>query len=189
MVLADVIQRGTRINQPNFANVAEGTLYYVTDEDVLERSSGTAWEQYAPVLIGSGGITISNGTISLNNDAKTRQIGIVLDGGGSVPTTGLKGFKSFPVAGTIISWRLLADQAGDIVFDIWKDTYANFPPTIADTITAAAKPTLSAVQKNESSTLTGWTTAIAAGDVFAFNVDSVATITRVILELTIRITG
>jgi hypothetical protein len=31
--------------------------------------------------------------------------------------------------------------------------------------------------------LTGWTTAVAAGDVLRFNVDSVATVTRVVLQL------
>lgn len=119
---------------------------------------------------------------------KTRQIGIVVDGGGSVLTTGLKGFKSFPVAGTITAVRLLADQSGSIVIDIWKDTYANFPPTVADTITASAKPTITTAVKSEDTTLTGWTTAVAAGDIFAFNIDSVTTIQRIILELTIVVT-
>ena len=32
--------------------------------------------------------------------------------------------------------------SGSIVIDVWKDTYANFPPIVADTITASAKPTL-----------------------------------------------
>lgn len=119
---------------------------------------------------------------------RTRQIGITIDGGGSVLTTGLKGFRSFPIIGTITGVRLLADLAGAIVIDIWKDTYANFPPVVGDSITAAAKPTIPATnQKAEDTTLTGWTTAVAAGDVFAFNIDSVATIKRITLELTIVI--
>jgi hypothetical protein len=48
MKLQDVILRDTRANQPAAASSNEGWLYYVTDEDVLERSSGSAWEQYAP---------------------------------------------------------------------------------------------------------------------------------------------
>ena len=81
---------------------------------------------------------------------------------------------------------LLADAAGSIVLDLWKDTYANAPPTVADTITASAKPTLSTVVKNESSTLTGWTTSCAAGDVIRGNVDSTSGLTRatLILEVT-----
>lgn len=118
---------------------------------------------------------------------RTQQIGITVDGGGSLLTTGSKGFKSFPVAGTITGWRLLADAAGDIEFDILKADYATFP-TMAS-IVAAAPPALSGVQKNEDTTLTGWTTAVAAGDVFEFEITGTpATVTRVTLEITIVVT-
>lgn len=39
----DGIQADTRANQPAFGDVAIGTLYFVTDEGVLERSTGAAW--------------------------------------------------------------------------------------------------------------------------------------------------
>jgi len=68
----------------------------------------------------------------------------------------------------------------------WNATYALFPPADIDSITASAPPTISAAQKSQDSTLTGWTTAIAAGDILAFNVDSCATITRV--TISIRVT-
>src|SRR5215510_1351353 len=45
--LRNEIRRGSRGAQPNFADVLTGTLYYVTDETVLERSSGAAWEPYS----------------------------------------------------------------------------------------------------------------------------------------------
>lgn len=114
------------------------------------------------------------------------KIGITVDGGGSALTTGLKGYSTSPVAGTIERARLFADQSGSIVFDVWKDTWANFPPTGADTITASAKPTLSSAQNNEDTTLTGWTTSVSKGDVFGFNIDSITTITRATLELWIQ---
>jgi hypothetical protein len=147
----------------------------------------------------SGGITQLTGDVTagpgsgsqaatLANSKKTFVIGITVDGGGSALTTGEKGYRSFPVAGTIIGVRLFADQSGSIVMDIWKDTYANFPPTNADSITAAAKPTLSAAQKYEDTTLSGWTTSVSAGDVFAFEIESITTITRITLELQIRLT-
>lgn len=43
-VLSDAIRRDTRANQPAATAVSPGTLYYVTDENVTERSSGAAWE-------------------------------------------------------------------------------------------------------------------------------------------------
>lgn len=43
---SSIIQRDTRANQPSAASVAAGTLYFVTDENLLERSSGAAWQTY-----------------------------------------------------------------------------------------------------------------------------------------------
>jgi hypothetical protein len=119
----------------------------------------------------------------------TDVIGFTIDGAGSVITTGVKGFIRIPYAATITAVTVLSTDAsattGSIVVDIWKDTYANYPPTVADTITASAKPTLSSANKSLDSTLTGWTTSISAGDVLGFKVDSVSTVTRVIVELTV----
>lgn len=113
----------------------------------------------------------------------TVTIGFVIDGGGATITTGQKGHLTVPFACTLNQVTLLADQSGSIVVDIWKDTYANFPPIAADSITNAAKPTISAATKSQDSTLTGWTRTIAAGDVLAFNVDSITTCQRVLVSL------
>lgn len=113
-------------------------------------------------------------------------ITMVIDGGASVIATGLKGYLEIPFACTIQAVTLLADIVGSIVVDIWKDTYANYPPTVADTIVAAAKPTITTAIKSQDTTLTGWNTAIVAGDVLGFNVDSVALIKKVTLSLKIQ---
>ena len=110
-------------------------------------------------------------------------INFVIDGGGSAITTGVKGFIEIPFACTINQVTMLADQSGSIVVDIWKDTYANYPPTDADSITAAAVPTISTATKSQDATLTGWTTSIAAGDILGYNVDSATTVTRVTVAL------
>lgn len=113
-------------------------------------------------------------------------IGFVIDGGGVAITTGIKGDIQVPFACIINSVTLLADQSGSIVIDIWKDSYANYPPVVGDSITASAKPTISTAVKATDATLTGWTTALAAGDTLRFNVDSITTLTRcaVILKVT-----
>ncbi len=113
-------------------------------------------------------------------------VGITIDGGGSAITTGIKGYVECPFAGTIVQATLLLDQSGSIVIDVWKDTYANYPPTDADSITAAAPPTVSTATKSQDSTLTGWTTTVTAGDIFGFNVDSITTATRATLILKIN---
>lgn len=114
-----------------------------------------------------------------------------LNGGGGVISTGTKYYAIIeaPYAGTIDSYTLVADQSGNIVLDIWKDIYLNFPPTVADSITAAAKPTLSAAQKSQDSTLTGWTKTFSKGDIFLINVDSISTITEAVLLLKITKSG
>ncbi|TXG77095.1 hypothetical protein E6Q11_03380 [Candidatus Dojkabacteria bacterium] len=105
--------------------------------------------------------------------------GITIDGGGSVISTGVKGYVTIPYNCTITGWDIFADQSGSCVVDLWKDTYANFAPTIADTITGTEKPTLSSQQKNQDNSLSTWTTSVNAGDIIAFNVDSASTVQRV----------
>lgn len=128
-------------------------------------------------------LSINRQSSSSTTTTQSSSIEFVIDGGGSAITTGVKGDLEIPFACTITQATLLADQSGSIVIDIWKDSYANFAPTVADTITASAKPTLSSALKYQDSTLTGWTKAISAGDILRFNVDSSSTVQRVTLSL------
>lgn len=116
------------------------------------------------------------------------EIVVVIDGGGSTITTGIKGYLQVPFDGTITANTVLADQSGSIVIDVWKCTYAQFDaggthPVSGDKITASAPPTISTATKSTDSTLTGWTTSFSSGDVFGFNVNSVTTIQRATLAL------
>jgi hypothetical protein len=83
------------------------------------------------------------------------------------------GSSVIPYNGTILGWYIIANTTGSIVVDIWKDSFANYPPTVGDTITGTEKPTLSSQNKNSDLTLTTWTTNVVAGDVVRFKVDSV----------------
>ena len=116
-------------------------------------------------------------------------IGVTFDAGGAEIAVSSKGDVYAPYAAVIQEAVILADQAGDIVVDIWKAAYASFPPTVAGTICAAAKPTLSDTDSYRDTTLTGWTTALAAGDVLRFNVDSSNTLTRAVVALKVKKTG
>ncbi len=270
--LQDVIIRDTRANQLAATLYPAGTLYFVTDEAVLERSSGSAWESYGGVgddsitdaklresgalsvigrsanstgnpadisavaasgsVLRESGSTLGFGTIAtagIADDAVTfakmqnistdtllgretaasgnveeitlgnaqvllsttlrtlKTIGAGVGGGGSAPSTGLFGRVRVPWACTITKVTLSGDVSGSAVIDIWKDTHANYPPTVADTITAAAKPTLSSAITYEDSTLTGWTTSISAGDWLFFNLDSVTTCTVITVILEVRV--
>lgn len=132
--------------------------------------------------VGAGtGITVNADDVALSANQLAIGIAFIIDGGGSAITTGVKGFLEIPFACTITGWTMTGDQSGSIVIDVWKDTYANYPPTVADTITASDKPTISAATKGQDLAPTGWTTAVAAGDVLGFNVDSITTLTYVTL--------
>lgn len=122
-----------------------------------------------------------------STDVSTTIIPIVIDGGGSTISTGVKGYMIVPATCDILGWKILGDQSGSIVIDLWKDTYANFPPLDADSIAGSAFPTVSAAVKAASTTLTGWTTRISNGDILGWNVDSVTSFTRVTLALDVRI--
>jgi hypothetical protein len=130
---------------------------------------------------------------SQNSNATTMGggISIVIDGGGSEITTGIKGDVRIPFACTVTGWTLLADQTGAIVIDVWRDTLANFPPTDADSITNGSEPEIAASGTNaEDTNLGDWTdVTLDAGDILRFNVDSVTDITRVTLLLHITKTG
>jgi hypothetical protein len=43
--------RGTRAQQPLPSAVSVGTLYFVTNENLCERSNGSAWESYSAALL------------------------------------------------------------------------------------------------------------------------------------------
>ena len=111
-------------------------------------------------------------------------ITIFINGNGSVPSTGIKCTFPIPYAATITGWTIIAEPAGSAVFDIWKAPSAI--PVVANTITASAKPTISLDDHVSSTTLTGWTTSIASGDVVAVNLNSVSTATK--LTLVIHVT-
>lgn len=121
---------------------------------------------------------------------KKHFITVVIDGAGAAITAGLKGFISIPIALTLQAWRLLSIDssatAGAIKIDVWKDTYANFPPTNLDSITNGHEPEIPATNaKAEDTDVTDWSdTTVDAGDILAFNVDSCTDITKAMLVIT-----
>ncbi len=139
-----------------------GALYWSTITNSFWVWSGTSWGSLTPPV---------------------SSLTAVIDGGGLAITTGVKGYLEVPFACTISEATALADQVGSIVVDVWKDTYANYPPVDADSITAAAPITISSAIKSKNTTLVGWTTSVAAGDILGFNVDSASTVTRVTISL------
>jgi hypothetical protein len=131
----------------------------------------------------TNGVEFSNANLQVTSNQRTASICVQIDGGGSAITTGTKCYLEIPFACTIQQGTVLLDQTGSIVVDVWKDTYANYPPTDADSITSAAPLTVSSATKSQDATLTGWTTSISAGDILGFNVDSASTATLATISI------
>lgn len=49
--LANVILRGVRASQPAASSVCAGSLYYVSDEGVTERSNSVTWDDYTDLAL------------------------------------------------------------------------------------------------------------------------------------------
>lgn len=147
---------------------ADGDEIFVVDTDTLYLvAGGGALHQVWPVL----------GALS-----------VVIGNGSDVVATGVAGDLVVPMACTVTGWTILSGTSGSIVIDVWKDSYANYPPTDADSIAGSELPTLSSATKNQDLTLSSWSGsgALAAGDILRFNVDSASTVTQVTLVLHTR---
>jgi len=164
----------------------QGTWNANTNTPTLASGVGTKGYVYVVSVAGNtnlDGITdwevsdwaVFNGTAWQKVDNSEKNLGaieVLIDGNSFPITTGLKGYREVPFNCSIVGVRLLADQSTTTVVDIWKDTYANYPPTDADTITGGNEPTITAAIKMEDTTLTSWTTALTKGDILGFNIDS-----------------
>jgi hypothetical protein len=93
-------------------------------------------------------------------------------------------YVSVPSACSINEVIVLTEGGvGSCIVDVWKDTYANYPPTVADAITGLTKPTIISDTKTRDEELNGWTREIAAGDVLAFKVQSTSTFSTIQIQL------
>lgn len=118
--------------------------------------------------------------------ASARSYTVIANGMGSEISDGAVGDLYVWSPATIVGVALLADQDGDITFDLYRDTYGAYPPTSGDSIVGASPPAISSNRQYLDTTLTGWDTSLSAGDTLRVVVDSCTTITRCTLTLALR---
>jgi hypothetical protein len=119
-------------------------------------------------------------------------LSVIMDGLAVPVRTGNRGWVEVPFDGQITAVRMLADVLCNITVDIWKTTFAAYPPDSGDSICGSVKPSIASVNglpKAEfgtiSSPMTGWTTSLTAGDILWFHVDSNDLATMLTISLTI----
>ena len=127
-------------------------------------------------------------TVGLSTTADlTRTINFVVDAGSSPMSYGVKGDMTLDVTGKIISWTLIADQDGQVQFDIKKTDYNNFPNF--SSICGTERPTLGNInagtsqRKNRNTSLTTWNTALNAGDILQFEIVYALNIQRCVVSM------
>ncbi len=115
-------------------------------------------------------------------NSQPHSISFVIDGGGSVISTGdIKIYPTVDFACTINRIDISADQSGSITVDVWKA--AGAIPTSGNKISASAPLTLSSAQLAQNGSRSGWSAGVSVGDVFGFSVATVATVTRVVGQI------
>jgi hypothetical protein len=132
--------------------------------------------------------TVASISSALNSEilqASTRTIGFTIDGAGSTPATGAYASVVSPFGGTITNWTIISDISGSATLDVWKANGAK--PTNANSIVASAKPTLTSSDFTTSSTLTGWTTSVATGDVLTVELEAISGCNRITLQLGVTV--
>ncbi|MDE3095607.1 MAG: hypothetical protein KGK07_06360 [Chloroflexota bacterium] len=151
--------------------------------ELIRRSAG---EVKVSEILAGGAPVITPGAGTETGEAADLEI--VLDGGGQPIAAGIKCDVPIDFACAVTGWTLLGDQAGSIRIDLWKSTYAAFPPVVAGSMPGANanKPQATGALKAQG-TVAGWTaSAIAAGEIVRVNVDTIAAFTRVTLGLALR---
>lgn len=125
-----------------------------------------AWENYNPSI------------------SYASSIGFGIDGNGSAITVGTKGTIEVPYDFTIGGWTMIADQSGSANVDLWSRDYSTTLPTQANSVTGNIGMTISTATANQSTTIGNWRMdTINAGNVVTYNVQSAATITRLMVNL------
>jgi len=123
---------------------------------------------------GSCTTTVANVAGTAAATIKIRSFGTTFgDTAGSTLTSGSVVYMTINFACTIAAWDISVD-AGTATIDLWKIATGTAVPTVTNTITASALPAISTGTSIHSTTLTGWTTSVAANDIVAFQLKTVS---------------
>ena len=103
---------------------------------------------------------------------------VILDGGGIALQASASATFEAPFSCTLTSAKFYLDTSTETRIDVWKDTYANYPPTITDTIVSSAGGDTTFSTSGVSATKfsatidNDWTKTITANDVIKVVVES-----------------
>ena len=117
----------------------------------------------------------------------TRTINFVVDAGSAPMSSGIKGDMTLDVTGKIIAWTIIADQDGQVQFDIHKSDYSNFPNFTS--ICGNERPQLGDITSgvegriNKNTTISTWSPNLNSGDILQFEIVYALNIQRCVVSL------
>lgn len=154
---AKAIRKGGTTTALKTGDIAAGQIVSVTYNRTAD-----VWQYQSQISIETtGGIPHAFGATFVSSDGATNL------------TAGATAYFTMPYACTIAAWNI-AVNAGTATVDIWKIATGTAIPTGANTITASATPAISSGTAVHSTTLTGWTTTVAANDIIGINLEVVS---------------
>lgn len=187
---------GTRLAGEQMIANAGGVLNLAT---TLNLTSGDYVEFYA--------FQNSGGSVNITATEQISQMWIALVGtiyvpripcgctwtrrGSILQVPALNGVFYVPRKSVIKGVSLLTQGSivGSCQVDIWKTPFGSYPPNVGNTIVAADPPKIVTGQTYSDTALTGWTTALAAGDTLFFVLSSSSLFTMISLFLWIEETS
>jgi len=171
----------------------------VNNEIVLGDSNVTLIHSAAGMSMGGGALFGGNGGGGITCDnlnvggywagEQSDYVGIAIDNGTSVITTGKKSHRIIPWDCEVVEWTISSADSGRIQWDINWCTYANWPSTASVGGSNLPGIAISVGPKAQDTSVDWAKTTFAAGDIIEFEVDSVESLTNCILSIKIRRTG
>lgn len=130
----------------------------------------------------SSGISTAAGTWIVFTNSLIRSIGAAFDGGGNALTTSGVTYVVVRFGCTIKGFSAWVDT-GTITFDVWKIASGTAIPTVANTILSSYIGVSSGTVNESTSTSSFTTTASAAGDIYGFKIQTVASATKAGIQI------
>jgi len=131
------------------------------------------------------GLSYDHSTHTLSGSSgATHAVTWVVDGQGTVLTTGTKSYIKIPYGGTLSGWSLIGSPSGSITLDILRATDTNGLPVTSIIGGSGTKPALSSAVENSSTSFTSWTsTTLNVNDNLAVSLSGITSTTYVALTL------
>jgi hypothetical protein len=154
-----------------------------------------------PIYAGGNSIQALTGDVTANASSPSQSVaatlasnfkvgscGVIFTAVSGVVTNGTTGYAQVPYNGTITGWTLVSTSAsGSCTVTVFKDTFANYPPTSPTDNIFTVQPVLVSQIKNQdlAPTFVGSQATVAAGDWIGFTISGVALVSWVNLTLSI----